>query len=197
MLPLQIALTGNEGSGLHDVGSYFKKNGVEVFNADIQLKWILNYDEYIIGLVKRKFGEGSVTSGFLNPLYFNNDSRFDDLIDIVEFKLFDQLSKFRFKSRDKCYIIFLSSLLHERNWINRFDMTVMVTRSTDERIESFYKNSEYSISQAKMIFSNEMSQSDKSINSEFVLDNLSKSMIDSQVKNIDSQIVNYYLKTRN
>ena len=73
----------------------------------------------------------------------------------------------------------------------------MVTRSTDERIESFYNNSEYSISQAKMIFSNEMSQSDKSINSEFVLDNLSKSMIDSQVKNIDSQIVNYYLKTRN
>lgn len=197
MLPLQIALTGNEGSELHDVGYHFEKNGVKVFNADIQLKWILNYDEYVIGLVKRKFGQGSVTSGFLNPLYFNDDTRFDDLLDIVEFKLFDQLSKFRHKNRGKCYIIFLSSLVHERKWLNRFDMTVMVTRVTEERIENFWGNSEYSLKQAKMLFINEMSQSEKSKNSEFTLDNIAESLIKKQVKSIDSQIVNYYMKTRN
>lgn len=199
MTPIKISLTGNEGSGLHDVANEFQKIGVKVFNADIQLKWLLNFDESVVDSVKRHFGSSSIIAGFINPLSFNSDDKFNRLIDLVEFKLFDQFNKFIHKNGDDniCYYIFLSSLIFERKWYNKFDMTIMVNRSKEERVEHFWRSiGNYSISQCSMLFRNELSQEEKSRNSEFIIDNLSKNSMRKQVSDIDSQIIGYYFKKK-
>jgi dephospho-CoA kinase len=193
---IKIGLTGNEGSGLHDVGGQFGKIGISVFNADIELKWILNYDHSIITLVKRNFGSAHVISGFINPLAFDNDSKIDKLIDMIEFKLFESFNRFVSKNSDKCYVIFLSSLIFERKWSTKFDMTVMVVRSKEERLVDFWRNSKYDFSQVGTIFKNEISQSFKSKNSEYIIDNLTESYMKKSVVDCDKSIVDFYFRTK-
>jgi dephospho-CoA kinase len=192
---IKIGLTGNEGSGLHNVGAQFEKIGVSVFNADVEIKWLLNYDESVIGLIKRNLGSSSIVSGFINSLAIDSDSKFDKLIDIIEFKLFDSFNKFVNKNSDRCYVIFLSSLIFERNWSTRFDMNIMVNKQYEERVLDFWRVNKYDYQFVEEMFENEISQSHKSSNSELIIDNTSESNMKKSVSKCDDSIIDYYFKT--
>ena len=70
---INIGLTGNICSGYEQVAEIFKVFHAPVFDADIVLKFLLNYRQDIIRPIKIKFGsiyEKGVRNGFADPCSF-------------------------------------------------------------------------------------------------------------------------------
>lgn len=168
---LEVALTGNRYTGKNGVAKLFRQIGVPVFDADVILKFILNYRTYIDDAVKKNIGNHVYTHGFLDSNRFLTDSDFDKLLDIVEFELFDAYNRFKSKHKNKAYIIFMSSLIFERRYDDRFDMIATVFSKQDERVYRCKIETDQNISVIHKMFKNEMSDILKNKLSDFVLHN--------------------------
>jgi len=190
----KIGLTGSQGSRLHDVGDSFKKMGVEVFNADIQVKWLLNYDIDVVESVKRNFGDNYVISEFINPLAFDNDEKFDKLLDLIEYPLFESFDRFFKKHKGRCYVIFLSSIIFERNWNKRFDSVVNVFKPKEDRVSLISAVTGRNILSTYDLFNNEFDELEKNKLSDFVIhDYLGELQVRKQIINCDDAIMDSYL----
>jgi dephospho-CoA kinase len=49
---LKVGLNGSPGSKLTDVSNKFRKFGINVFDADLQIKWLINYDKQVFSLTR-------------------------------------------------------------------------------------------------------------------------------------------------
>jgi dephospho-CoA kinase len=190
---LKIGLTGSQGSRLHDVGKSFEKMTIDVFNADIQVKWLLNYDVDVVESVKSNFGDNYVISGFINPLAFDNDDKFNKLLDLIEYPLFESFDRFVKKHQDRCYVIFLSSIIFERNWQNRFDSVVNVFKPKEDRISLLSAVTGRNILSTYDLFQNEFDDLDKNRLSDFVIhDYLDEKQLRKQIISCDDMIIDLY-----
>lgn len=190
---LKIGLTGSEGTRLHDVGKIFEDLGVKVFNADVQLKWLLNYNEGVVNAVKNNLGENYVITSFINPLAFDTDEKFDKLIDLVEFPLFKLFEDYQKKYSDRSYVIFLSSLIFERKWEDKFDSVVNVFNAKSDRISNFSASNNYNLLKCYDLFENEMSSDYKNQKADYVIhDYVEENQLKKQVLNCDDAILDAY-----
>ncbi len=110
---LKIGLTGNVCSGMDKVGDLFKTLGVPVFDADLALKFLINYRIDVINLLKGQFGKDIYTNGIIDGSKFNT-ARFNILLDIAQIELIKLYETWRFLNKDASYTIFKSSILFER-----------------------------------------------------------------------------------
>lgn len=188
---LEVALTGNRYTGKSGIAKLFRQIGTPVFDADVVLKFILNYRTYIDDVVKKNIGNHVYSHGFLDSNKFVTDSDFDKLIDIVEFELFDAYDRFKAKHKDKAYVIFMSSLIFERGYHEKFDMVATVFSSYEERVYRCKIETDQNTAAIHKMFKNEMSDILKNKLSDFVLHNYESAPADIlvQVNNMDRDIV--------
>lgn len=198
---LDIALTGSRKSGKHGVSKLFKQLGAPIFDADTILKYLLNYKPNIVDSVQRHFGKEYVFNGFINPLAFNSDDKFNELLNIVEFELFESYSRFKEKTAKTQsgyqYTIFLSSFIFERNWIKKFDKIISVFSPKEDRMYRYKVENFDTISGVHNLFANEMNDFKKNQMSDFIIHNYpSAPDILNQVQKIDDKLVETYLLTK-
>lgn len=191
---LSIGLTGSRCSGKDGIAKLFRQLGVSVFDADAIVKYILNYHHSMPESVRRAFGREYVFGEYINPIAFDTDDKFESLIDLVEFELFESYEKFRNKNKDKQYTIFHSSLIFEKNWTKKFDRVISVFTPKQERIQRYKILTNSNLQTIHSIFSREMNEIQKNQLSDFVVHNYQDAPdILKQVSNIDDKIVDYYL----
>jgi len=192
---LSIGLTGSRCSGKDGIAKLFRQLGVPVFDADAIIKYILNYRQSMPESVRKAFGREYTFESYINPIAFDTDAKFESLLDLIEFELFEGYEKFRNKHKDKQYTIFHSSIIYEKNWSKKFDRVICVFTPKRDRINRYKSLTDDNLQTIHAIFSREMNEIQKNQSSDFIIHNYEDAPdILKQVSNIDDKIVDYYLE---
>ena len=197
---IKIGLTGSRYSGKDTVAKMFEQIRVPVFNADIILKFILNFDINVNKDILDNYGEYIFTGpeSMIDPKKIRSKKDFDKLVNFAEFELKRAYERFRLENKQSVYTIFHSSILFERGWDKDMDFTINVFAPKDVRslrCEKITKQSAYNISE---LMKGEMNDLVKNKLSDYVIHNYSSATIafgDScdQVNKIDQKIIDKYL----
>lgn len=191
---LTIALTGSRFSGKNGVCKLFKQIGVPVFDADAILKYLINYNGEVLKSVKKILGRDFVMDDYVNPIAFDTDDKFEKLLNIVEFELFESFNRFTTKHDNSQYVIFHSSLIFEKGWQNRFDKVINVFTPKEDRIFRYKIETDQKIESINKLFGRELNEIIKNKMSDYVIHNYQDAPnIVKQVNNIDSEIIELYL----
>lgn len=193
---LNIGLTGNRYSGKDKVCELFEKISIPVFNADVILKFIIQYDVEVDKKIKLQLGTSIYDkTGTIDP-YKIDDEKFNKIVDLAEKDLFDAYERFKEKNKQTIYTIFHSSILFERDWNKKMDYNISVFTPKVQRVERAQKK-EPKILQSTIwnLISKEIDEVDKNKISNHVIHNY-KGAIDliKQVDAIDQKIIDTYLK---
>lgn len=191
---IKVGLSGNRYSGKDRVVNLFKQIGIPVFNADVVIKFILNYDYEIMNEIKDKIGSDAFIEGKLNSNYVINNKFFDKILNIIEPKVFNAYEKFEKQNTQSIYTIFLSSILFERDWNKKMNYTISVFAPKNERIKRAKYLTDIDISSLHKLSNSELDELVKNKMADFVIHNYDSS-IDSldDVCLIDKKIIDNYL----
>lgn len=194
---LTIGLTGCRYSGKTSVGKLFKKIGVPVFNADVVMKFIINFKADIDISIKSNIGSHVYQNSILDPTKFLTTATFDKLIDIIEFDLFQAWERFKLKHNNSSYIIFESSIIFERGYESKFDAVISVFAPKEDRVYRCRMNSDMKVEYIWNLFSKEMSDLIKNNNSNYVVHNYDTGPDTlSQINSLDLKIIENIINNR-
>jgi dephospho-CoA kinase len=197
---IKIGLTGNRYSGKDSVAKLFEQIGIPVFNADIILKFILNFDINVNKDILDNYGEYIFTGpdSMIDPKKIRSKKDFDKLVNFAEFELKRAYERFRLENRQAVYTIFHSSIIFERGWDKDMDYTINVFAPKDVRslrCEKITKQSAYNISE---LMKGEMDDLVKNKLADYTIHNYASCAIAfgdtcDQVNRIDRKIIDKYL----
>ncbi len=196
---IKVGLSGNRYSGKDVCSRIFEQIGVPVFNADVVLKFILNYNYEINYKIRNSFGDVFSLKGDLLDLNkFTEKRKFDDLIDIVEYELLNAYDQFNKRNKQKVYTIFHSSILFEREWHKVMDYNICVYSSKDERIDRCKEVSSIEEYKIKQLMSLELDDICKNSYADFLISNYPAAVnaygdVCDQINRIDQSIIDKYL----
>lgn len=198
---LKVGISGSRYSGKDRTVKVFKQIGVPVFEADIILKFILNYNEELIDLIKIKIGGQYFTKDELDFRKIKDKDTFDKVLEVVEYDIFKAYKVFIKKHDKALYTIFHSSVLFESDWYKKMDKNVCVFSPKTDRI----KRCKYKTNNGLMLINDlaktEMDSLDKNELSDYVVHNYNDVSVFGdilkQVDIIDMKIVEGYLYSKN
>lgn len=195
-----VGLSGNRYSGKDRVAKLFNQISIPVFDADVVLKFIINYNYELQNDLIQKIGyEYFNSEGRLDERKIKDDFIFDKIIDIVEDDLLKAYKKFSERNKQSIYTIFHSSILFERGWNDIFDYNINVFSPTNDRLERCKRLTNKTVSSIYKLAQNEMKDLDKNKLSHFVIHNYNDVNLTigdtlTQVNKIDQKIIDEYLK---
>lgn len=198
---LKIGLSGNRYSGKNRVSKLFNQIGVPVFEADIILKFIINYNYELQGEVADKVGRVYFKDGILNEEKVKKDGKFSDILDIVEPELYKSWKKFLTKNEKSIYCIFHSSILFEREWNKGMDHNINVFAPYSDRVERCKFLTNKSVSSIYALSKLEMDELEKNKLANHVIHNYNNDSpfygdAIKQVNEIDKKIIDDYLNNQ-
>lgn len=196
---IKVGLTGNRYSGKDTVASLFKKISIPVFDADVIIKFLINHNFEMDYKIKKK----------IDSSFFKNDRLdlskltgpvLDQIIDIVEYDLFDAYKKYELKNMNSIYTIFHSSILFERDWNKKMDFTISVFSPISDRVERCQKESDLKLANIYNLSQREMKDLSKNSLSDYVIHNYNDEInpfgdILTQVNKIDQRLIDNYLSS--
>lgn len=195
----KVGLTGNRYSGKDTVASLFNKISIPVFDADVIVKFLINHNFEMDYKIKKK----------IDSSFFKNDQLdlskltgpvLDQIIDIVEYDLFDAYKKYQLKHTNSIYTVFHSSILFERDWNKKMDYSISVFSPVSDRIKRCQEISDFKLADIYNLSQREMKDLSKNSLSDFVIHNYNDDInpfgdILTQVNKIDQKIIDKYLST--
>lgn len=192
---IKIGLTGNRYSGKDRVATLFKQIGVPVFDADLVLKFMLNYDIEVINYLVENLPEEYFDGMFLDMGKVRRDNIFGDVILLLENDIFGRYQKYSEKFPDSIYTIFHSSILYEAGWDKKMNDTVSVFSPKKDRIERCRFVSDYTMFEINAFLNTEMDDIAKNRFSKYTIHNygIAGNVILDDVSDIDESIVDNFL----
>jgi len=186
----KVGLTGNFYSGYNEVAEIFEAKGVPVFDADVVLKFMLNYSEKHVRKIKEKFGNDIYKMCLLDTKMLNTNKDFDKLLDVVELDLIKSYEKWRIKNYNSHYTIFKSSILFERKINTSMNFNISVFRPKTERRRELTTFTSIPPLTIDNIIDNEMDELQKNGKSDYVIHNYGISQQGSSEFGVEAQINN-------
>jgi dephospho-CoA kinase len=189
----KVGLTGNLYSGIEDVCLTFKEKGIPVFDADVILKFVLNWEQETLRDVRIQFSADVFQSGFIKSSSFNTDQKTNRLIDVARDKVMNKYREFIKKNGNSKFVIFKSHFLYESNFVKEMDYNISIHKPKEERIKALKKDTNVFGYLAQEYLEPEMPELSKNKTSNFIINNsdLSNSLdkqIDYIITEIDSKI---------
>ena len=184
---LKVGITGNLYSEHEKIAKHFSNIGVPLFDADVIIKFILNYREDYLTLIKKKVGDHIFINSYLEPSKISYTD-FSLILDLIKPEIFNAYEKWRLRYKNNYYTMFLCSVLFEKEWNEHMNFNINVYKPESFRIADYKKNNYYFNSD---MFNNEMVDSDKNIIANWVIHNYSTSYdsVYNQVQKINKNII--------
>ena len=189
---IKVGLTGNFFSGHEQISQLFEEKGVPVFDADVILKYLLNYSEKHVTKIKSTIGDDIYKDGLLNLKSIDSNKKFDSILDLVHVDLIRSYEKWRLENQDSFYTIFKASFLFERKLNHIMNFNINVYRPKQYRRDDIYNLTSINISTISDILENEMDELYKNKKSEYKIDNYNRHIhfgTDTQVQNIHNLLM--------
>jgi dephospho-CoA kinase len=189
---INIGLTGNLCSGYESVGEIFKLYHVPVFDADIALKFLLNYREDIMRDIKIQFGTNIYNKGLIDQSKFNTTEKFDKLVDIAQPELLNLYNTWKTTQKSNC-VVFKSGILFERGLNEKMNYNVSVFRPRDERAYKLFETG-VSLLVSYEIIDSEMDELTKNQKADWTIHNYDNLSLLTQTKVIHDNIESRSIK---
>ena len=205
---ITLGLSGNRYSGKKTTVDVFKRIGIPVFDADIILKFILNHNHELLSDVRKKIGSDFFTNHQLDFRRLKK-SNFDKVLDVVEEDIFNAFYKFcnKYEQKNAIYVIFYSSILFEREWDKKLDLSINIFSPEGDRLKRARYQTNEGLLNIRDRMKTEMDPLDKNKLADYIINNHNNGevigLIGSQpakipnlvkqVNQIDQKIIDEYL----
>ncbi|QXP74336.1 dephospho-CoA kinase [Tenacibaculum sp. AHE15PA] len=189
-----IGITGGIGSGKSTVVKMFSKfKNIAIYIADDEAKKLMNSSIEIKTQLIAEFGKDVYLNNNLNRPYlanivFKDKQKLSVLNTIVHPIVNQHLQDFILKNNHKDYILYENAILFE-NGSNTFcDKIITVTAPEKIRIQRVLERDNTTIEAVKNRIKNQWSQSKKTLQSHYVIENLTFIKTEEQTLNIHNNL---------
>lgn len=200
---IRLGLSGNRYSGKRKVCEAFEKIGVPVFDADVVLKFAMIYNYDILADVRKYIGSDIFIGDSININKLDKKT-FDTVLDLFENDLFKAYKRFEDKFDHSIYTVFKSSILFERGWESKMDITANVFAPQTDRIKRCKDSTGKGLLIINELAKSEMDVYVKNEKSDYVIHNYNddhlsnpsihvKGSVRKQVDTIDQTIIDEFL----
>ncbi|MFY7671501.1 dephospho-CoA kinase [Tenacibaculum sp. MEBiC06402] len=189
-----VGLTGGIGSGKTTVAKMLAEfENVVVYFADDEAKKLMNTSKEIKEKLIEEFSEEVYKNNLLNrpflaSIVFNNKSKLSLLNSIVHPVVHKHLQDFLKKHNDKHYVLYENAILFENGSSELCDKIITVTAPEEVRIQRVIERDNSSYEQVKSRMNNQWSEEKKTIQSHYLIHNLSITHVQDQIKNIHNKL---------
>lgn len=185
---IKVGLTGNLCSGHMKVSEILETFDVPIFDADICLKFLLNFREDIIRDIKIQLGSEVYNGNNIDQNKFNTSDKFNRLIDIAEPEMLKLYESWRLVQRDYSYTVFKYSILFERKLEKKMDYVISTFKPRPDRLSSISTELGLKLSDAQDIINSEMDDLYKNQNATWTIHNYDNLSLLTQAKKIHDNI---------
>ncbi len=189
-----IGLTGGIGSGKSTASNVFKKLGVEIVDADIVARLVVEKDQPVLTEIESYFGSDILNNGVLNraklrQIIFADEAKKNWLNNLLHpVILQEMLSQLNNASGD--YVLFEAPLLFENGLEKYCNHVVVIDIDERSQIKRASVRDDCSVQQVKAIINSQISREKRLKKANFVIDNsrISLQQLESSVIALDKQL---------
>ncbi|AEO08011.1 dephospho-CoA kinase [Buchnera aphidicola] len=153
-----VALTGGIGSGKTTISNHFKKLGIDVIDADVIAKNIIEDDIKISYCIKKKIGkkilnkDNSINKSLLRKQILNSKNDRLWLENLLHPKIFKETQN-QIRQTQSCWCLWVIPLLIEKKLEHKANRILLVDAPVKEQIKRIIKRDNINILEAKKIIS--------------------------------------------
>ncbi len=183
-----VGITGGIGSGKTTVVNMFKTYGIPCYVADVEAKNIIHNNKYVVAEIIKLFGAEAYVNGIYNTTYvakqvFTNKEKLSQLNAIVHPAVAQDFLEWTF-AQDSLYVVYESALLFETGNAKKCDKIITVTANLQKRIQRVKNRDGSSEEQVIARIKNQLSDTEKTKNSDYIIDNDDLQQTKKQVTNL-------------
>ncbi len=189
-----VGLTGGIGSGKTTVAKIFAEyDNVIVYYADVEAKKLMNTSDKIKEQLIKIFSEDVYVEGKLNRSYlaeivFKDKEKLTTLNSIVHPEVYDHLTDFIEKNKEKAYIIYENAILFENGSDQMCDKIITVTAPEQIRLQRVVKRDNSTEQMVKERMQNQWTEVKKTIQSNYIVTNVDLYSTKNQVNKIHNKL---------
>ena len=188
MVMIKVGLTGNIGAGKSTVARVFVSLGVPVYHADQEAKRFL-LDQVIISQLKSWWGDDILTNNMVDrqklaSVVFAQPEKLKKLNSLIHPRVKDDLLKWMASQHNHVYVIQEAAILFESGFYKEFDKIITVVCPEELAIKRIMDRDGLEENEIRQRMSNQWSQREKMIRSDYVVTNDGHSFLIPQVLNI-------------
>jgi len=187
-----VGLTGGIGSGKTTIAKEFMKLGVPVYFADKEAKELMQSSNQIKKQLIKEFGPAAYTNNKLNKellatIIFNNKSKLQRINTIIHPKVRTHFKEWIVK-QNSTYVIQENAIIFENKKEKEFDKIILVIAPLSVKIERVMKRDLVNENKVIERMKNQLEDTIKLEQSDFVIKNYNKYDIEKQVFKIHQKI---------
>ena len=194
---VQLAVTGNMGSGKTTICEMLISQGISVYFSDNRAKELMNQDQSLIEHIQKRFGKESYRNGLLNRKWlaervFKDSKALNDLNNFVHPVVHqDYLEWVNQKSQD--IVAYESAIVLEHGNEGKFDVVVVVSCPEKLRLERIQQRDGLTQDEIQSRTRFHWSDERKRKLADYVIENINLSQSEQQVKTVLSLIRKQFL----
>ncbi|XRE42304.1 Dephospho-CoA kinase [Tenacibaculum discolor] len=189
-----VGLTGGIGSGKSTIVKMFSEfENIAIYIADDEAKKLMVTSPKIKNQLIAEFGKQVYINNELNRPYlasivFNNKEKLTILNNIVHPVVNEHLQNFIKKNSNKEYILYENAILFENGSDSFCDKIITVTAPENIRIDRVMKRDNSTIKDVKNRIKNQWSETKKTLQSNYLIENLTLTNSKEQVLKIHNSL---------
>ena len=189
-----LGITGGIGSGKTTVVQMFKEIGIPVYNADTEAKKLMQSSHKIKHEICSVVGQDAYKNGildkdFISDKIFNDKNILKKINNIIHPKVYNHFKQW-LSSQKSLYVVKEVAILFESKIEDQFDFILTVTAPENLRIQRVIKRDKKSLITIQSIIDNQLRDSEKIKNSDFVISNIDMDKTLKNVYDIHKKIIN-------
>ena len=189
-----LGITGGIGSGKTTVVQMFKKIGIPVYNADTEAKKLMQSSHKIKHEICSVVGQDAYKNGildkdFISNKIFNDKNILKKINNIIHPKVYNHFKQW-LSSQKSLYVVKEVAILFESKIEDQFDFILTVTAPENLRIQRVIERDKKSKITIQSIINNQLRDSEKIKNSDFVIYNIDMDTTLKNVYDIHKKIIN-------
>lgn len=190
-----IGLTGGIGSGKTLISKVFNSLDIPVYNSDIEAKLLMNTNLRIATELKQKFGDDLYNKNELDrkklaEFIFNDINNLAFVNRIVHPAVKLHFNKWTQKQNSE-YVIKETAILFESGTYKDVTLIITVIAPEDIRIKRIIDRDQLSKEEIKARMANQISDSERIDQSDFIVNNDNKELIIPQVLKIHKKVIKF------
>ena len=189
-----LGITGGIGSGKTTVVQMFKEIGIPVYNADTEAKKLMQSSHKIKHEICSVVGQDAYKNGildkdFISDKIFNDKNILKKINNIIHPKVYNHFKQW-LSSQKSLYVVKEVAILFESKIEDQFDFILTVTAPENIRIQRVIERDKKSKITIQSIIKNQLRDSEKIKNSDFVISNIDMHKTLKNVYDIHKKIIN-------
>lgn len=198
MNSMVVGLTGGIGSGKSTIVTMFSEfENIAIYIADDEAKKLMHTSNEIKNQLISEFGSETYINNELNRPYlasivFKNKEKLAILNAIVHPVVNQHLQNFIKENSSKAYILYENAILFENGSDSFCDKIITVTAPESIRINRVLKRDNSTIEEVKNRIKNQWSEAKKTLQSHYVIENLTLTQTKEQVLKIHNSLTKSY-----